>query len=214
LYFSGTEPVLFGKLESTGHARVFARDSKNSFTGTTTMLFIIAFLFSVFLAHETDSDARSHQLSSLFREYQRSAIRSPSKEFKPTKTETFKATHNNRAADLFLPPLPGQSPIDFHPQLKYVLCVFECLRSFFILTARKLPEKDAPLTYYSWHIHTYFFHEDNDVKQRCLTLRQQFMSEFSAGTMRLLVFVPLCELDVVVFVCIVFYVCCSVSLIE
>ncbi|CAF3976166.1 unnamed protein product [Rotaria magnacalcarata] len=63
--------------------------------------------------------------------------------------------------DLFFPPLPGQSNNDFHPQL------------------RRLPSGSDPLYYYSWHIHTYFFHENVNVTARALAIREQFMGYFS-----------------------------------
>mmetsp|Transcript_22853 Transcript_22853/g.33381 ORF Transcript_22853/g.33381 Transcript_22853/m.33381 type:complete len:235 (+) Transcript_22853:67-771(+) len=66
--------------------------------------------------------------------------------------------------DLFFPPLPGQTPVDYHPQL------------------RKPMSEDEPLTYYSWHIHVYFFHEDENVTARSLALRDEFISTFSIET--------------------------------
>lgn len=64
-------------------------------------------------------------------------------------------------ADLFFPPLPGQSNNDFHPQL------------------RKLPAANETLYYYSWHIHMYFFHENVNVTKRALAIREQFMDYFN-----------------------------------
>ncbi|CAF4192712.1 unnamed protein product, partial [Rotaria sp. Silwood2] len=75
----------------------------------------------------------------------------------PTKTSDSAAVN----ADLFFPPLPGQSNNDFHPQL------------------RRLPLANEPLYYYSWHIHSYFFHENKNVTARALAIRQQFMEYFS-----------------------------------
>ncbi|CAF0742252.1 unnamed protein product [Rotaria sordida] len=66
--------------------------------------------------------------------------------------------------DLFFPPLPGQSNNDFHPQL------------------RRLPSASEPLYYYSWHIHSYFFHENKNVTERALDIRQQFMNFFHIKT--------------------------------
>ncbi|CAF1092439.1 unnamed protein product [Adineta ricciae] len=71
--------------------------------------------------------------------------------------ETSPETH----ADLFFPPLPGQSNNDFHPQLRH------------------LPSGNETLYYYSWHIHVYFFHENVNVTTRALAIRQQFMSYFN-----------------------------------
>jgi aromatic ring-cleaving dioxygenase len=67
-------------------------------------------------------------------------------------------------ASLFFPPLPGQSSNDFHPQL------------------RRLPADNETLYYYSWHIHTYFFHENVNVTKRALAVRQQFMTYFNIET--------------------------------
>ena len=64
-------------------------------------------------------------------------------------------------ADLFFPPLPGQTNNDFHPQL------------------RTLPSENETLYYYSWHIHVYFFHENANVTARALALREKFMSYFN-----------------------------------
>lgn len=66
-----------------------------------------------------------------------------------------------RDANLFFPPLPGQSNNDFHPQLRH------------------LPSENETLYYYSWHIHTYFFHENTNVTERALAIREQFMSYFN-----------------------------------
>ena len=67
---------------------------------------------------------------------------------------------SNNAANLFFPPLPGQSNNDFHPQL------------------RQLPADNETLYYYSWHIHVYFFHENVNVTARALSVREQFISYF------------------------------------
>lgn len=65
---------------------------------------------------------------------------------------------------LFAPPLPGQNGVDYHPQLL------------------ALPaENDTQIIYYSWHVHVYFFHEDQNVTDRSLALRDQFISAFSLG---------------------------------
>lgn len=66
--------------------------------------------------------------------------------------------------DLFFPPLPEQTEVDFHPQL------------------RRLPADNETLYYYSWHIHVYFFHENLNVTTRALALREKFMSYFNIDT--------------------------------
>ena len=68
---------------------------------------------------------------------------------------------SRRSKDLFVPPRPNQTPIDFHPQL------------------RQLHEDNEPLVYYSWHIHSYFFHEDANVTARSLDIRTQFINAFN-----------------------------------
>jgi aromatic ring-cleaving dioxygenase len=64
-----------------------------------------------------------------------------------------------RDKSLFFPPLPGQSSVDYHPQL------------------RNLASNDS-IVYYSWHVHVYFFHEDKNVTERTLALRDQFITKF------------------------------------
>jgi len=75
----------------------------------------------------------------------------------------FRAGQRSAVADknLFFPPLPGQLNNDFHPQL------------------RQLPTGNETLYYYSWHIHTYFFHENKNVTDRALSLRKHFMDYFN-----------------------------------
>lgn len=64
----------------------------------------------------------------------------------------------------FAPPFKGQPTADYHPQLK------------------TLKDDNEPMVYYSWHIHVYFFHEDQNVTNRALALRDQFISTFSLAT--------------------------------
>lgn len=66
-------------------------------------------------------------------------------------------------ADLFLPPLPGQSSVDFHPVL------------------RTPPGPNDPLVYYSWHIHVYFYHENANYTARAMALRTSFIREFNVS---------------------------------
>ena len=110
--------------------------------------------------------AESH--SSLRGQYIRSKVRQPRSDklsIDLPKTRPVTAVRANEhsstdAADLFFPPLPGQSNNDFHPQL------------------RRLPAANETLYYYSWHIHVYFFHENVNVTTRALSVREQFMSFF------------------------------------
>jgi len=65
----------------------------------------------------------------------------------------------------FLPPLPGQSPIDYHP----------------ILKTKRGP--NDPLIYYSWHIHGYFFGggENPNSTARAMKFRDAFIKEFNVS---------------------------------
>eukprot|EP00128_Syssomonas_multiformis_P016852 Colp12_sorted_trinity150504_noHs@19543 len=66
--------------------------------------------------------------------------------------------------DEFHAPLPGQSNVDFHPVLK------------------KKPNPAAPLVYYSWHIHSYFWGggENPNSTARAMKFRSEFMDYFNA----------------------------------
>jgi aromatic ring-cleaving dioxygenase len=66
--------------------------------------------------------------------------------------------------ELFVAPRPDQTTADYHPQLK------------------RLPADGEEIIYYSWHIHTYFFHEDENVTASALALRDAFISTFSLTT--------------------------------
>jgi hypothetical protein len=68
-----------------------------------------------------------------------------------------------RDKSLFFPPLPGQTGVDYHPQL------------------RSMVPNDT-VVYYSWHVHVYFFHEDENVTSRTLALRDNFIKTFSLAT--------------------------------
>lgn len=68
-----------------------------------------------------------------------------------------------RDKSLFFPPLPGQTGADYHPQLKSLV-------------------PNDTVVYYSWHIHVYFFHEDDNVTSRTLALRDNFIKTFSLAT--------------------------------
>jgi aromatic ring-cleaving dioxygenase len=124
------------------------------------MLHRLALLFVIL------SMVHSHSL--LRNEYirfksQSSVINSPVEQPKTRRVVPIKAGEKSPAMnpDLFFPPLPGQSNNDFHPQL------------------RREPTENETLYYYSWHIHTYFFHENVNVTKRALALRQEFMKYFN-----------------------------------
>jgi aromatic ring-cleaving dioxygenase len=63
--------------------------------------------------------------------------------------------------DLFVPPKPGQSSVDYHPQLK------------------QLPGDDEPLVYYSWHIHVYFYQDNRNYSAECMAFREEFILAFN-----------------------------------
>jgi hypothetical protein len=71
--------------------------------------------------------------------------------------------HAARDRSLFYPPLPGQNSRDYHP-------------------IKKASADNDTIIYYSWHLHVYFFHEDDNVTQRTLALRDNFMKRFSVAT--------------------------------
>jgi len=107
------------------------------------------------LAHPHE---KGHDLSDIYLQYQ--------KESQYTEFESRPATfaNPNNFQDYkgkFFPPLPGQTHVDFHPQL------------------RVPPGPKDPLIYYSWHIHTYFYQDDKNVTDRCLAFRTQFMETFN-----------------------------------
>ncbi len=60
--------------------------------------------------------------------------------------------------------MEGQSSVDYHPILK------------------KPPNPEDPITYYSWHIHVYFFHENKNVTARAMSLRESFIKTFNLDT--------------------------------
>eukprot|EP00599_Poterioochromonas_sp_BG-1_P008412 CAMPEP_0173142634 /NCGR_PEP_ID=MMETSP1105-20130129/6203_1 /TAXON_ID=2985 /ORGANISM="Ochromonas sp., Strain BG-1" /LENGTH=218 /DNA_ID=CAMNT_0014056059 /DNA_START=45 /DNA_END=698 /DNA_ORIENTATION=- len=117
------------------------------------------FFLTLFLAFASLSNA--HSSSDLYKKYRASANKTPV----VAHTHSVSAISSNdqavRDKSLFYPPLPGQTGADYHPQLK------------------SLAENDTQIIYYSWHAHVYFFHEDENVTQRTLALRDQFMKRFS-----------------------------------
>ncbi len=48
--------------------------------------------------------------------------------------------------------------------------------------ANSLPGPNDPLTYYSWHIHSYFFHENKNVTARAMAIREKFIDHFKVPT--------------------------------
>ena len=109
----------------------------------------------------TSVSART-ELSDLYKQYK------TGKTVAPMKNSVFHEVHMASKEDkdkkydsLFFPPHVGQSTNDYHPILRKPLAA------------------DEPMTYYSWHIHVYFFHEDKNVTDRALALRDEFMSTFS-----------------------------------
>lgn len=120
------------------------------------MFLLFAFcLAATVSAHTLHDDHDPRELSDLYVEYQQSAKKCE------LKTRAIKPAHpKTDFSNIFFPPLPGQTSVDYHPQL------------------RVLPTEDEPLTYYSWHIHVYFFQEDKNVTGRALSLREAFMKNF------------------------------------
>ena len=108
---------------------------------------------SVALSHE------QQEVSALFQKYKssKSAVVKEAPHFRDVSL----ATPGNTDGHLFYPPMQGQTPNDYHP------------------VAKTLLKEDEPMTYYSWHIHVYFFHEDANVTARTLALRDEFMTTFS-----------------------------------
>lgn len=112
------------------------------------------------------------ELSKLYKSYQASkgkhSIADNKQKFR--KAVVAKSVNTSNAEELaamknlFVPPRPDQTPIDYHPQLK------------------ALPGDGEEIIYYSWHIHTYFFHEDENVTAKALELRDAFMSAFTIET--------------------------------
>ena len=100
------------------------------------------------------------EMSSLYKQYKLSKA-SNHEVKKPFYREVNVASAQDKYESPFIPPLPGQSSVDYHPVL------------------RKPLADDEPMTYYSWHLHVYFFHEDENVTERALALRDEFMTTFS-----------------------------------
>lgn len=118
-------------------------------------LVLVACLISLALGHDIRNEYLRFKAQS-------SVINNPVDSIKTRRVVPIKSGEKSAAtnADLFFPPLPGQSNNDFHPQL------------------RQIPSENDTLYYYSWHIHVYFFHENVNVTTRALALRQKFMTYF------------------------------------
>jgi hypothetical protein len=105
----------------------------------------------------------AHEPSALYKKYQASAGKqAPLKSYdveSPVGRE-LKSQQQNE----FYPPLPGQTGRDYHPIKK------------------PMDGNDTQIIYYSWHLHVYFFHEDQNVTDRTLALRDNFMKRFSLAT--------------------------------
>ena len=109
--------------------------------------------------------AGSQELSTLYKQYQ-AAGGKDQKLVVPAALNVKSPSSKDAAArdkSLFFPPLPGQTGSDYHPQLRE-------------------PRINDTITYYSWHVHVYFFHEDANVTARTLAMRDQFISTFSLAT--------------------------------
>jgi aromatic ring-cleaving dioxygenase len=98
------------------------------------------------------------ELSDLYKQYKNGKNSAPLE--KTTFRDVHVASSQDKMESPFFPPHAGQSPNDYHPQL------------------RKPLRADEPMTYYSWHLHLYFFHEDKNVTDRALAVRDEFMSTF------------------------------------
>jgi aromatic ring-cleaving dioxygenase len=121
------------------------------------MMMLFLLFLTVSYAHLDDTLPHGIEISSLYRAYQ--AATSPLRASTAPLTRKI-ASPSPSATNPFFPPLPEQTSVDFHPQLKV------------------LPSPSDPITYYSWHIHVYFFQEDQNVTNRCLSLRQEFLDHF------------------------------------
>jgi hypothetical protein len=116
---------------------------------------LLLFVASVVAGHQ--------ELSALYKSYKAAGGKvtgtAPTFNVKMPKSSDVQA----RDKSLFFPPLPGQTGVDYHPQL------------------RSMVPNDT-VTYYSWHVHVYFFHEDENVTARTLALRDNFIKTFSLAT--------------------------------
>lgn len=118
---------------------------------------IVAVLAALAVGHQ--------ELSPLYKAYQAAGAKYKQQ---PTAALNVKAPSKaelqNVDKSMFVAPHAGQSTVDYHPQLKV------------------LPFNNRTITYYSWHVHVYFFHEDVNVTARTLALRDEFISHFSLAT--------------------------------
>jgi len=124
------------------------------------MLLVILLGVSLVFSHPHEEHSQRFSLNSLHKLYQDEVHKSSYHIPKVVDVVSRKSHELKHTNSLFLAPLTGMSPVDFHPQLQV------------------LPKAGDPLVYYSWHIHMYFFHENKNVTTRCLALRTQFMNVF------------------------------------
>jgi aromatic ring-cleaving dioxygenase len=127
---------------------------------TTVFFCAIILLIGTVLAHSNE-----RKLSPLYQRYKSSGR----KNFQPATRYYDVSTANptgtsSQGGDLFFPPLPGQSSVDYHP------------------VKRVMADNDTQIIYYSWHLHVYFFHEDKNVTDRLLQLKDNFTKRFSLAT--------------------------------
>jgi len=103
-----------------------------------------------------------HEQSALYKKYNAASGKRAAAPLSTYQVSTpASSDYKNRDKSLFFPPLAGQTGRDYHPQLK------------------TLAQNDTQIIYYSWHAHVYFFHEDENVTDRTLALRDSFMKRFS-----------------------------------
>lgn len=136
----------------------------------TSLLCCLVLIFSVAQSHKAPGFDHGHELSDLLVEYKKAMTAAVERKECELPHWPVAVPSTKELASIgenpFFPPLPRQSQVDFHPQL------------------RVLPAAGEKITYYSWHIHCYFFQEDKNVTARTLSLRNNFMKAFN---------VPKCE---------------------
>jgi hypothetical protein len=136
------------------------KNKKNDPKMTTVFFCAIILLIGTVFAHSNEG-----KLSPLYQRYKSSGR----KNFQPAARYYDVSTANptgtgSQDGDLFFPPLPGQSSVDYHPVKKV------------------MADNDTQIIYYSWHLHVYFFHEDQNVTDRLLQLKDNFTKRFSLAT--------------------------------
>lgn len=132
--------------------------------GFVSIALILCLVVGITTAHV---DRKEH--SALYQQYQKStAGQHFSKNTLASTKQVISPVGNDmmdvRTKSMFHPPLPGQNGVDYHPVRK------------------DLSADNNTLIYYSWHVHVYFFHEDQNVTDRTLALRDSFIKRFSLAT--------------------------------